>query len=398
MEAERRVGDHVDPRRGRGRPVVEDRHVLVAAVGEAAEPVPELELGSPRGDRLLRGPGRAFLRDRTQLRQRHALRHLDPLELLREAAAPGHEHRARRGLQQVSGLGRDLIGAQDEHAAEHRVRRRTPPRLARANERVERVLQLLEVRARAFVQDHQVDREVLRAPVLVRADELARDAQVAGLVDLHQHDRQVARDAERPELCRAALVAPLDRRRRAQSGIPEDDVVRELLEEPRLVGLDPEVVQIDLRSGQAGVAARSNAVASQLLVDRVEAPRAWARPASEAQPNRSARGHAALAQAEDGIEHRSRGVREAGRRRSDGTARVARVQKRARSSRTAARPPSRLRRTRSAPPSSGAPPTSARRVARAPDPPRTPCARNRFEKARCAASAAGAPARAPRRR
>ena len=50
-----------------------------------------------------------------------------------------------------------------------------------------------------LVEDHEVDVEQLQPPVLVGAQQLADDVEVLGLVDAHQHDRQVARDAVRPQ-------------------------------------------------------------------------------------------------------------------------------------------------------------------------------------------------------
>ena len=49
LEPERRVGDHVQPRRRGGLPGAEDRDVLAPVVGEATEPVEELQLRARRG-------------------------------------------------------------------------------------------------------------------------------------------------------------------------------------------------------------------------------------------------------------------------------------------------------------------------------------------------------------
>ncbi len=80
-------------------------------------------------------------------------------------------------------------------------------RLARPDQRLEGALQVLRVRGALLVQDDQVDGELLQPPVLVRAQELAHDLQVLRLVDADEHDREVARDAVRPERRRAAAVA-----------------------------------------------------------------------------------------------------------------------------------------------------------------------------------------------
>ena len=51
------------------------------------------------------------------------------------------------------------------------------------------------VGVRLLVEDDEVHRQPLHAPVLVRAEELADDVPVLGLVDPDQDDREVAGDA-----------------------------------------------------------------------------------------------------------------------------------------------------------------------------------------------------------
>ena len=53
LEAERRIGDHVDPRRGRRLAWPEDGHVLASVSREPAETVEKLEIGDAS---LSRGP------------------------------------------------------------------------------------------------------------------------------------------------------------------------------------------------------------------------------------------------------------------------------------------------------------------------------------------------------
>ena len=62
-------------------------------------------------------------------------------------------------------------------------------------------------------------------------------------------DRQVAGDAVRPEAGGAPLVPREPSRRRPQGPVREEDPVGEALEEMRLVGLDAEVVELDLGLG-----------------------------------------------------------------------------------------------------------------------------------------------------
>ena len=60
LEAERGVGDDIDPRRRRRPPGAEDRHILPSVLGESAEPVEELEVRRRRnGLRHVRGAASA---------------------------------------------------------------------------------------------------------------------------------------------------------------------------------------------------------------------------------------------------------------------------------------------------------------------------------------------------
>ena len=104
---------------------------------------------------------------------------------------------------------------------------------------------------------------------------------VLGLVDLHQHDRQVARDPVRPQRVGAARVAREHVRRRPQRPVRVEDAAGQALEEMRLVGRDAEVVQLHLRlrPGQRGRAVERRRIA--VLLREVEGRRrATARRAS----------------------------------------------------------------------------------------------------------------------
>ena len=135
-------------------------------------------------------------------------------------------------------------------------RMETPPRpgwpsrdqdgLARPDERLERVLEVLGVRRALLVEDHEVDVEELQPPVLVRAEQLPDDVEVIGLVDPDQDDRQVARDAVGPQAGCAPLVAGQQARRRSERRVGVEDPVGQALEEMGLVRLDPEVMELDL--------------------------------------------------------------------------------------------------------------------------------------------------------
>ncbi len=66
------------------------------------------------------------------------------------------------------------------------------PHLAAAHQPFERVLQVLLIRMRLLVDNHQVDRQQLHPPVLVRAQELPDDFDVVGFIDERHHDRPIA--------------------------------------------------------------------------------------------------------------------------------------------------------------------------------------------------------------
>jgi hypothetical protein len=107
----------------------------------------------------------------------------------------------------------------------------------------------LQVGRRFLVQDHEIDREPLHAPVLVRAQELPDDLAVLDLVDPDQHDRQISRDSMRPQGRGPEGVAREDRRRRAQPRIGIEDPVGDLLEEVGFFRRDAQVMELNLCLG-----------------------------------------------------------------------------------------------------------------------------------------------------
>jgi hypothetical protein len=70
-----------------------------------------------------------------------------------------------------------------------------------------------------LVEDDEVGREALQTPVLLRAQHLAHQRQIVVLHHADDQDRQVARDAVRPQAGLAECVGRQDRRRRAQRGV-----------------------------------------------------------------------------------------------------------------------------------------------------------------------------------
>jgi hypothetical protein len=120
-------------------------------------------------------------------------------------------------------------------------------RLAGPDEGLERFLQLLAVRDSLLVHDHEVDRESLHVPVLVRAEELPDDLAVFREVDPHEHDREVSGDAVPPEGGLAERVPLENVRRRPERRVGVENPRRDPLEEVRFVGIDVQVAQLHLR-------------------------------------------------------------------------------------------------------------------------------------------------------
>ena len=102
---------------------------------------------------------------------------------------------------------------------------------------------------RALIQNHQVDGEVLRAPILVSAQQFVYDFEIRGFIDADQNDRQITRDPLRPERSRCAAAARDLARRRPQARVCIEHMTRQPLEEIRLVRVDREVAKLHLRLG-----------------------------------------------------------------------------------------------------------------------------------------------------
>ena len=61
-----------------------------------------------------------------------------------------------------------------------------------------RILQILHVGRRAFIEDHQIDGELLEPPIFMGAQQLAHEFEIVGFCDVNQHDGQIARNSLRP--------------------------------------------------------------------------------------------------------------------------------------------------------------------------------------------------------
>jgi hypothetical protein len=78
--------------------------------------------------------------------------------------------RAGRRLEHVALGHRQTIGAQNEHTPPRLVPFGGPARLACSDQRLQQELQILDIRGRAVIEDHEIDSKLLHAPVLVRAE------------------------------------------------------------------------------------------------------------------------------------------------------------------------------------------------------------------------------------
>ena len=160
LEAEARIRDHVDPRRRRPLP----RRASTITYSRPSCAKPPRPLKSSRSSaglgRLGRRPSPA------SAAAAGTERGLGPLragQLLGQGAAPARQHHARHRLEHVALRRRHAVRAHDVHVAGRAGPFVGARRLARAHQRLQRRLEVLDVGRRALVQDHQIDRELLHA-------------------------------------------------------------------------------------------------------------------------------------------------------------------------------------------------------------------------------------------
>ena len=238
--AEGRIRHHIHPRRGRLRAGAEVDGVFLSVLREATEAVEIIEFQE-------RQRRRHFLAIALPRRTRHRLRterHRRG-QLLPQRAARGDKHGARRGHDHGEFvLGNLLRRAQKNatgliHAGDLRVGFREPPQL-----RGERFL----VALRLLADEHEIDLQPAQMPERVCRQHLAHERDVAVIANRHRDDRQVARDALRPERTLARGAAPEPRRWRPQSRLWEKHVRGELLEKLHIAGADAEPAHLELRA------------------------------------------------------------------------------------------------------------------------------------------------------
>ena len=308
LEAESWIGDDIYPWRRRVVSVAQDRDVLLAVARKAAQSIEELQC---RYVELRRRRAVGCGRDcrRRTCRWRGVL---ETVDLLGETALSAEQHRACCRKQRQPCSTRDDVRAQDEDASARRLAVDAGSRQAGADQRVERCLQILDIRGRAFVEDHEVDCQPLQPPVLERTQQLADDSEIVRVVDPHQYDRQFPRDALRPEQRKSAVAAAKRIGGRPQRRITVEHVTGEALEQHRFVPCDSQVVEFHLplcprKRGGALIRRRIAVLVRQ--VQHLAARRCGQGPERHARRGSGREPHAA-AQAEDRIEHGSVGARQ----------------------------------------------------------------------------------------
>ena len=122
-------------------------------------------------------------------------------DLLGQGAAAAQEHGAGGGLEQCAILGRNEIASENKHAAERFLPLVLQARLAGPDLGLQSALEILSVGWGLFVQDHEIDRQLLHPPVFVGAEQLTDNTLVLGFIDADEHNRQVAGNSVPPE-CR----------------------------------------------------------------------------------------------------------------------------------------------------------------------------------------------------
>ena len=243
LKAEGTVADDVDPGRGRPLSLFEARQVFPSVVGETAETVEKLKHRSRENGLRRRARRQASRRRGRCLGSRHST------DLLAEAPAITNEHRSGGGLEQVAHLDQDQVGAQDEDGSLHNFFRRFGPRLMRLNQRLEADLKILGVGRDFFIQNHEINGQLLHSPILVGEEYLANDPQFAGFRDADQDDWRIPGDPLGPKQgCRAAALFEYVGAR-TQRWVGIEYRTGEALKEMCFIGVDPEVTQLRLCLG-----------------------------------------------------------------------------------------------------------------------------------------------------
>ena len=192
------IGQHIDPRRRRHLAGLKSNDIFMAVPAEPAQAVGKNQIARRKRSSRVREPAMRGCQGRNQRLQYAAMR-----QLFLQASLLIVQNNSRRGLQQHAVIVGNLFEAPDEDAARFVQHLRLN---AGGNQICDLILQGLAVNRDILVQDDQINRESLHAPIRVRLNQLPDDLDFLRVADAEQDDRRVARNAVAPE---AVLSAPV---------------------------------------------------------------------------------------------------------------------------------------------------------------------------------------------
>ena len=210
-----RIGQHVDPGRGRHLASRERDDILVAVARETAETIVENQIARRRWRGSV-DPRRPARRERWHQR----LEHTALFELLDERAMLVIEHDASSGLEEEPVVVRDLFQSPNENAAGLVQHLRLTPG---GDQVLDLILQILPVNRDVFVQDDHLDGQTFRAPVGVRLDHLLHHLDLLRVGDAQDDERRVAGNAVSPKAALSAAIIEQHAGRGASRGIGVND-------------------------------------------------------------------------------------------------------------------------------------------------------------------------------
>ena len=246
LKAEFLVGDHIDPWCGRGLAGADKHDIFAAIGGEPAIPVIVIERKRGEAGRRLRGTagcagrGRGFLGVVIGLHERR--------QLIGKASTPCAEIDSGCRAQRPDTFASYHIGSRETDSAQQSALLLSA--IEGVHDLVQRLLQILRIGRCPLVQHHQIDRQTAHAPIIVRADELAHEAQMFFLADTDHDNRKIAGDAKWPKRDGSGCNSRQHFTRRAQRRVGIDHMVREELEQMGLIAHQTQVLQLRLGMGR----------------------------------------------------------------------------------------------------------------------------------------------------
>ena len=215
------------------------------------------------------------------------------------------------GVEAAAHIGADSRVAQDERLGLDARAAGFPPLFLRSRQRGQRLVQSISRRALRNVEHDHVDAKLLASPQRSREQHIARPRQIAAVFGAKQHDRSIARNADRPQRGWAAAAAA-HLRATALRGVADEQSAEPAREPMAFFFVDAEAGSLGL-GGTPGIGEEAlrgaGVVKIRRKAQRVGAGMRSAHP--EQQPHAHARRkHETPAQAEDGIEHAAHTPRE----------------------------------------------------------------------------------------